>query len=300
MTNQEISEKFSSLVKTERKITLEILHLINLVEDRKLHLERGFGSLHDWLIREHKYSETSANRRIQAARLLRSVPEVSEKINSGIVNLSTLAKTQSIIRSQERITGKQVSLREKEAAIGKIENQTQLNAEQSLIALFPETASQVRQDRVTVIDENTQRLGVNLSNEAIADLKRAKETLSHTVPSGQSADVIAHVLREFVKRMDPLKKKNSPAVAHRAIRRNVIQQAKGGCTFKDRKTNRTCGSRYQIEIDHIIPKALGGDDSPENLRALCRKHNLLMAEKILGLSAVNRWRTGGALFSAPE
>ena len=73
MTNSEISEKFSSLVKTERKITLEILQLINLVEDRKLHLERGFGSLHDWLIKEHKYSESAANRRIQAARVLRSV-----------------------------------------------------------------------------------------------------------------------------------------------------------------------------------------------------------------------------------
>ena len=80
MTNQEISERFSSLVKTKRKITLEILHLINLVEDRKLHLERGFGSLHDWLVQEHKYSETAAKRRIQAAKLLRSVPKVSKKL----------------------------------------------------------------------------------------------------------------------------------------------------------------------------------------------------------------------------
>ena len=104
----------------------------------------------------------------------------------------------------------------------------------------------------------------------------------------QAAEVIAHVLKEFVKRMDPLRK-------NRATRKSVFQRSQGRCTFKDPTTGHTCGSRHQIEIDHIIPRALGGDDSPENLRVLCRQHNLYMSERILGQATANQWRRKRAL-----
>jgi len=32
-----------------------------------------------------------------------------------------------------------------------------------------------------------------------------------------------------------------------------------------------CGSKYALEEDHIVPQAVGGDSSRENLRLLCRK-----------------------------
>ena len=104
MTNQEINFKFGELVKIERKTTLEILHLINLAEDRKLYLELGFPRIYAWLIIGHKYSDRAANRRVQAARLLRSVPSASGKIASGAVNLTTLAKAQSMMCTQERLS----------------------------------------------------------------------------------------------------------------------------------------------------------------------------------------------------
>src|SRR5690606_5640123 len=46
------------------------------------------------------------------------------------------------------------------------------------------------------------------------------------------------------------------------LRRIKLKQAQGRCTFKDPLTGRTCGSSYQVELDHIIPRALGGSDHP--------------------------------------
>ncbi len=39
-----------------------------------------------------------------------------------------------------------------------------------------------------------------------------------------------------------------------------------------------CTARVGLEIDHINPHGKGGSSNEENLRVLCRGHNLLCAE----------------------
>jgi hypothetical protein len=191
-----------------------------------------------------------------------------------------------------------------------------------LLGLFPEAASQIRQERTTLVDENTARLAVNLSNETLADLQRIKDLLSHSMPEAGFAEVIAHLAKSYLVREDrkgyeerkdkrrcdeqkSLHKSphdwgrhgNAPfsrcggnnKSRDRAAKANLTPRVRkqilardGACTYKDPRTGKTCGSTYQLQIDHIYPKALGGADRESNLRILCRKHNLLMAEKTLG------------------
>jgi hypothetical protein len=289
VTNLEINAKIGELILSERGTTLEILHLINLSEERGLYLEFGYSNLYDWLIQAHKYSERAAGRRIRAAKLLKAVPEVADKLTDGSVNLSTLSKAQSMIRTQERVSGKKLSGPEKAEAVETIENQSEIKAEQALMCLFPDTASYVKQDRITVVNENTLRLGVNLSNEAVENLQRAKEILSHALPEGRAADVIAYVLEEFVRRKDPTKKNGAPP-AQSVTRKQVIRAGEGRCSYRSPITGKVCGSRVRIERDHVRPRAMGGDDSPDNLRLLCRTHNQFMSERILGKEKATRWR----------
>ena len=54
-----------------------------------------------------------------------------------------------------------------------------------------------------------------------------------------------------------------------AVRRQVWQRDGGRCSYLDRRTGRRCNSRHLIEIDHILPYALGGGADPGNLRLLC-------------------------------
>jgi len=58
-----------------------------------------------------------------------------------------------------------------------------------------------------------------------------------------------------------------------AVRRQVWQRDGGRCSYFDRQTGRRCNSRHLIEIDHIMPYALGGGADPENLRLVCHAHH---------------------------
>jgi 5-methylcytosine-specific restriction endonuclease McrA len=37
---------------------------------------------------------------------------------------------------------------------------------------------------------------------------------------------------------------------------------------------RRCGAMYRLEVDHIVPRRLGGSDDPSNLRTLCHDCHL--------------------------
>ena len=56
------------------------------------------------------------------------------------------------------------------------------------------------------------------------------------------------------------------------VRRQVWQRDGGGCSYVDPQTGRRCNSTHLIEIDHIVPHALGGGADPGNLR-LCGAHH---------------------------
>ncbi len=72
--------------------------------------------------------------------------------------------------------------------------------------------------------------------------------------------------------------------------RNFVRRRAGdACEYLGHRGKR-CGSRFQTQMDHVTPVALGGANDVTNLRLLCRTHNLLMAEKTLGPAMVSRFR----------
>ena len=50
------------------------------------------------------------------------------------------------------------------------------------------------------------------------------------------------------------------------VKREVWRRDQGCCSYVDRHSGRRCGSRYRLEIDHIVPYALGGGADLSNLR----------------------------------
>jgi hypothetical protein len=206
MNHREFDKKFGSVVREERRITNEILYMINRCSDSKNYLSLGYPSLFAWLVYGHGYSESAAYRRIEGARLLKAVPETAKKLESGEVSLTQIARVQSAVRAQEKAARIRVTVTEKIAALDAICGKSKLAAEQELVTLFPAVQADISRDRTTVVDEETVRLSFNVTKNVMDDLTRAKEILSHAIPSGSHGDVLARLLKEFLLRKDPLRK----------------------------------------------------------------------------------------------
>ena len=68
-----------------------------------------------------------------------------------------------------------------------------------------------------------------------------------------------------------------------SIRRTVWARAHGRCEYSG------CTSRFQLEIDHVLPVSLGGINTLKNLRLLCRTHNVQQATQALGSESLRRF-----------
>ena len=54
---------------------------------------------------------------------------------------------------------------------------------------------------------------------------------------------------------------------------------------RDRNTCQYCGmhfDRRDLNLDHIVPRAFGGTNRPENLRTLCRRHHAMFTRAVFG------------------
>ena len=72
------------------------------------------------------------------------------------------------------------------------------------------------------------------------------------------------------------------------VRRQVWARDEGRCTYVS-ADGRRCESRWQLELDHIVPAALGGPPTIMNTRLRCRAHNGLHAEECFGREHMARF-----------
>ena len=108
-----------------------------------------------------------------------------------------------------------------------------------------------------------------------ADRPAAAAGIATSAPkAGGGAQAAAHRDGRLVT---PATAPPQPRVRSRAIpvavRRQVWERDRGCCSYVDRGSGRRCGSRHLLEIDHVVPYALGGSAEPDNLRLLCAAHH---------------------------
>jgi 5-methylcytosine-specific restriction endonuclease McrA len=128
--------------------------------------------------------------------------------------------------------------------------------------------------------------------ELYEKLDRARQLLSHAVPSGDLGELFERALdalleQETRKRFGvqkprkPRKLKPGSRRVPGRIERAVWERDGSQCTHIDAK-GRRCGERRFLTIEHRIPFALGGPPTLDNLCLLCRAHNLENARQVFG------------------
>ncbi len=73
-----------------------------------------------------------------------------------------------------------------------------------------------------------------------------------------------------------------------AVRRAVWKRDGGRCQWP-LEGGGTCGSTYQVEVDHARPVGQGGRSTVEGTRLLCQHHNDESARQAYGNAWMNRF-----------
>lgn len=255
------------LRRQERRLEVEVLHGLIEVERRRLHLDRGYGSLFAYCVERLGYCESSAGRRIAAARALRNCPRIEGLLLSGEVHLSTLAMAAKAIAKDDGV-------------LDRIRGKTQRQVEEILAG--PGEGWEFRFAAGPAFREKYER---------------ARALLSGKHPEGVTPEqVLEAALDEYLKRRDPAvgRREHSPRGSGKrtrripaGVRRAVARRDGGRCTFVGSQ-GRRCGSTWDVEVDHLKPWCRGGDHRVENLRLLCAAHNRREAERLLGTASFQR------------
>jgi 5-methylcytosine-specific restriction endonuclease McrA len=166
------------------------------------------------------------------------------------------------------------------------------------------------------LSEDKVQVSFTAGLEFEKDLLEAKALLSHRFPEGKLCDVLGMALKTLLKDLKkakglPKEVSNIPrGMEHipqntssseegvpprnkstkvprasryipREMRAAIWQRDNARCSF-GKPDGTICGGDHFLEIDHRWPFSLGGRHTIENLRLLCKTHNLLAAESFFG------------------
>jgi len=318
MKIQLLDEKLKALVKTERKITHEILLLIQTLDLTKSYRELGYASLFEYLTKEVGYSEGSAQRRISSARLLKEIPQIEEDLKTGELNLTQVCLAQMAFRQEEKKTTQKLNSKAKELVLSKLRNKSSYETKKILKEECP--SFEIPQSKPIPGSQQKVHITLELSEKEYEEIKFLLAKLSHKVPDQKIESALLYWARQLKKKeqnkentqikkdaeikestprssvtADPTELRASQASANQkslplrrwkqkrkaisvSVRKGLFQKAQNQCEFTSAEGKR-CQSRHFLEIDHQLPIALGGGNEAENLRVLCRSHNQLSAKK---------------------
>lgn len=220
LKDQDLNEKVKSLAAQERKLTKEILLHIAEVDKRKLFLKMAYSSLFDYLTKEIGYSFGAAQRRIDSARLMHKVPEVSDQIEDGSLHLSQISKVQKICRHIKKESGMAVEVATQKAVLKKLENKT---SEQTDLILAQEFQMKVKTIEKKVIQKDESvRLELTLTKEEMELLNKARELLSNKT-GGSLKNTLIEMAERTIKSYQPRTKSNQPKRKEKATSTTAME-----------------------------------------------------------------------------
>ena len=301
--------QLKTLVKSERKITLEILQVIQMVLITRCYLELGYSSLYAYLTAGIGYSEGAAQRRISAAKLLKQVPELKADLQSGAINLTQVSFAQTAIRQQEKSERIKIGAAAKSRILSKLRVKNGFETKQILQAELPKYDPTPK----SLISPSGQGVSVtlNFSKEEWMDVQALLAKKSHQVPDQRIESLLLRWAKmEFAKdaklKTQGLNEESKTPKTTNPINNDVLHppehwwfssksekrryisvhtkseifsKAQDRCQYVSPLTGRRCGSKHFLQTEHKMPLALGGTNEISNLRVFCQSHNFLVAKE---------------------
>jgi hypothetical protein len=225
-------------------------------------------------------------------RLLKELPEISKKIDSGSLSLSNISQVQRFFKET-----KMVNKDEKILVLKKIENKSVRDVEKELLQLAPvkplpqEIKKQVSPTHMNVnflmsedlehkletvrsligpegnkmtLSELIEQI-VDLSLQKLKEKKFGKTRAQNLMNEKAKSEIIE--LGEL--KQTSFKKEIKPKNLDVQKKRYISSALKFSIWIRDKGQCTKCESQRNLNYDHIRPMALGGSTDAHNLRLLC-------------------------------
>jgi hypothetical protein len=285
-------ERLSSRLENEkRELVLFLIELADF-DAKKLALELGYPSTLGCLVTELRLSESSACRRIAAARLLARFPRIGSYLLASRLTLMSLVALKEVLDDSnvdellERASGlsepevRQLVLRLAESpTFAQLAPATPAAA---TVAADPVATAMQSAPTESFSDghrEDLQALTLWVGRELREELEAVRTLLGHAVPGGKKEDVLLHILRAQRK---VLERGDMAVPSQRASRRN---RRPAPTTFR-----RRCGARF------TSVKAEPAPTWAKNSAAVARRCGSSISISFLWLAAVRRHRRTSLCF----
>ncbi len=312
--DKKLIDETDMAVQAEREATVQVLKNFIEIDRRRIFSALGKGSFKEFVMSRYNFSEDETWRRINAMKLLREIPEVEEKMESGSISMTHLGVAQSLFKHESKKHDRTFTPEEKLEVLEKMENTSTREAQRMAFSMASSPMFEV-QDKIRPVGADTIEIKFAAPGELEQKLERLKGLLAHSHPNITMAELIDKLCDLGVEQWDPARKvvktRKAPAAPRAArdsaidvavksaevtemasevdragkaqpIREGIPAHLKREVWLRDNSRCCNCGSGYALQIDHCKPVAFGGESTLENLRLLCRSCNQRAAIEILG------------------
>ena len=183
MTDVAIHEALKNKSFHERELLADIIEHIAEVDRRKLFYQFNCRNLFEYLTRELKYSAGSAQRRIDAARLLADVPELKSDLQLGHLNLtqvSVVAQSFKSARQSAKDHPRQNVIEQKRQILAAVKDKT--IAETQVFAAKQLGIQPLAFEKKRLQSDKSMRVEMTLTEEQVTLLEKAKHSSNNKKP----------------------------------------------------------------------------------------------------------------------
>jgi len=306
LSNDQLVEKIKELRGEEKKVLALLLRYLHELDQRKLYRELGYPSLFAFCTEALGYSEGAAYRRIAAARAITVCPELVGQVESGSLSLCNAAELSKVVTEQNKaellaigsgkshreLKGALVPYQKEIAAPRRTETVRVRKVARAAVPFLVEQASTASKSYSITLELDEGEMALLEEAQRVLSARRLKDTVLKAAKQVVAREKRLTALRDrrSEKSLVTSKVASSPAKCQTATPsryipadvRHVVNKRDGNrCSYVAPDGTRCCETR-NLELDHIEPWSLGGKNTIQNLRQVCRAHNQLYAERVFG------------------
>jgi 5-methylcytosine-specific restriction endonuclease McrA len=202
LSDEVLVENLKRCVRVDIDNGADLVSFISEVDRRRLFLKFGRANLFLFLTKNMGMANASAQLRIDAARVMHSVPEIAEDLRSGAVCLTQLSVLAQAFRQKiKEVPDIEITSEQKRDLVKKIRF-TDAPLSQQIIA--EELDLEIKRREIKRVQKDgSVRSKITFTKEQMSWIDRAEELSDHVNPNPTLAELFAFLAERFVRQKDP-------------------------------------------------------------------------------------------------